>query len=239
MSGGLLYSREWPVNDSIRVVIPTVGEVLEDEDGYYRGVQMLTAQPIDFMVPLDDAGIDFTKINEWELFLTLSPALAQTDTHLLLDGIRFDRCEMMVNEQNGQILLLDTETGARFDRALLGDVADALRKIHHLEKNRRKPANEEARQFMLERARAKARRRKKRANDSELEPLITALVNTEQFKYDYEGALGLTIYQFNESVRQIIRRIDYEHRMHGVYAGTVNPKELSQNELTWLPVKQS
>lgn len=31
----LLYQREYPINDSIRIIIPTVGEIIDDEDNYY------------------------------------------------------------------------------------------------------------------------------------------------------------------------------------------------------------
>ncbi len=64
-------------------MIPTVGEVLENEDNYYSMVSMLTAMPIDMMVQLDDIGIDFTTINEWELFLLLFNSLKEQDTSLI------------------------------------------------------------------------------------------------------------------------------------------------------------
>ena len=63
---------------------------------------------------------------------------------------------------------------------------------------------------------------------------IVAMVNTEQFKYDFRGTKDLSIYQFNESVRQVIKKVDYEHKMSGVYAGTIDPKTFSQDELNWL-----
>ena len=64
--------------------------------------------------------------------------------------------------------------------------------------------------------------------------MIISVVNTEQFKYNYESVKSLTIYQFNESVYQIVRKVDYDNRMHGVYAGTIDAKELKQDDLTWL-----
>ena len=48
-------------NLSIR--IPTVGEILEDEDNYYSIVSSLTASPFQYMVQLDDMAIDYT--NGW------------------------------------------------------------------------------------------------------------------------------------------------------------------------------
>lgn len=45
----LLYQKDYPINDYIRVMIPTVGEVLENEDNYYSMVSMLTATGMYFV----------------------------------------------------------------------------------------------------------------------------------------------------------------------------------------------
>lgn len=232
-----LYKKQIAINDSISIVVPTVGEIIDNEDAYYGLVSMLTAMPIDLMVQLDDAGIDFTTLNEWELFLLLFNGIKSQDTRQIFGDLDLSKFKMAVNEQNGTIILLDDEHDIRIDRAIQAQIANVLRKIHHLEKNTRKPANEEAKKFMIERARAKQRRNRNRKEDSQLETLIIAMVNAEQYKYDFESTRGLSIFQFNESVRQVINKVDYEHRMYGVYTGTINAKELSQDELNWLKHK--
>lgn len=233
----LLYKQEYAINEHIKIQIPTVGEVLDNEDDYYTMVTMLTAMPVDMMVQLDDIGVDFTAINEYELFLILFNALKDKDTSLIFGELDLKPFRSAVNPQNNMIVLRNKETGVVIDRGIQGQIASVLRKIHNLKRNNRKPANQEAREYMLQRAREKMRRRSKRMNDSQLEELIVAMVNTEQFHYGFEGTRELSIYQFNESVRQVIKKIDYDNRMHGVYAGTVNAKELSQDDLNWLTHK--
>lgn len=233
----LLYKQEYAINEHIRIQIPTVGEVLDNEDDYYTMVTMLTAMPVDMMVQLDDIGVDFTAINEYELFLILFNALKDKDASLIFGELDLKPFRSAVNPQNNTIVLRNKETGVVIDRGIQGQIASVLRKIHNLKRNNRKPANQEAREYMLQRAREKMRRRSKRVNDSQLEELIVAMVNTEQFHYGFEGTRELSIYQFNESVRQVIKKIDYDNRMHGVYAGTVNAKELSQDDLNWLTHK--
>ena len=210
---------------------------MDNEDDYYTMVTMLTAMPVDMMVQLDDIGVDFTAINEYELFLILFNALKDKDTSLIFGELDLKPFRSAVNPQNNTIVLRNKETGVVIDRGIQGQIASVLRKIHNLKRNNRKPANQEAREYMLQRAREKMRRRSKRMNDSQLEELIVAMVNTEQFHYGFEGTRELSIYQFNESVRQVIKKIDYDNRMHGVYAGTVNAKELSQDDLNWLTHK--
>ena len=230
----LLYQREYKINDSISIVIPSVGEIMENEDDYYTIISTLTAMPIDLMVQLDDLGIDFTKCSEYELFLIMSAGLKAMDTSLVFGDLDFSEFESSVDLTTGKVVLKNPNTGIVIDRAVQSQIASVLRKIHHLEKNRRKAGNEEAKEYMIKRAREKAKRNRNRKHFSQLEQLIVAMVNTEQFKYGYEEVKNLSIYQFNESVRQIIKKTDYDNKMYGIYAGTVNPKDMSQKDLNWL-----
>ena len=230
----LLYKNFYPINDFIGIYVPTIEEILQSEDEYYNLVAMLTAMPIDLMVILDDAGIDFTKINEYELFLLLFEGIKSQDTHLIFGNLDLSGFHLAQNKQNGLMVLIDEQNGIMIDRAIHGQISSVLRKIHHLQKDRRKPANPEAREFLIKRARDKMRRKKNRIEESQLESLIIAMVNTEQYKYDFESTKKLSIYQFNESVRQIIKKVDYDNKMYGVYTGTINAKELSQKDLNWL-----
>lgn len=38
----------------------------------------------------------------------------------------------------------------------------------------------------------------------------------------------------NNNYRQIIKKVEFNNKMYGVYAGTVDTKKLSQDELNWL-----
>ncbi len=229
-----LYKREIQITDEIKVHIPTVGEVLDQEDEYYGLVSMFTAMPIDMMAQLDDAGIDFSTINEWELFLILFNVLKDRDTSLVFEGLDLRSFQPAVNPQNNNIILASKESGIKIDRLLHSQISSVLRKINHLERNIKKPANGEAREYMIRRAKEKMRRQSRRNTDSQLESLIVAMVNTEQYHYGFEGTRELSIYQFNESVRQVIKKVDYDNKMRGVYAGTVSAKDLSQDDLNWL-----
>lgn len=233
----LLYQRQFRINDSISVTIPTVGQVIDDEDSYYGLVSILTAMPIDLIAQLDDAGIDFTSVNSYDIFLMMFNGLKTQDTSLVFGDLDLSKFQIAMNEQNGNVVLVDPEKDIVIDRLIHSKIADVLRRIHNLDKNRRKPANEEAKEYMLKRAREKYNRHKNKKEESQLESLIVSMVNTEQFKYNFDTVRDLSIYQFNESVRQIIKKVDYEHRMSGVYAGTISVKDLSHDDLNWLSHK--
>ena len=99
--------------------------------------------------------------------------------------------------------MVDESSGVVIDRAIHAQIAGALRKIHHLEKDNRKPANGEAKEYMIERTRKKMRRQRNRETTSQLEELIVELVNTEQNQKGFEGTRDLSIYQFYESERHL------------------------------------
>ena len=232
--GSLLYRSEVPVTDKITILIPKVGDVIDREDDYYAEVSMLTAMPVDYMVQLDDIGIMYDEINEYDLLFILWNSLLEADTGMVFKDIDLRLFQMAVHTETGQPVLYDEENDIVIDRVVHTKIATVLREIHHLERNNKKPGNDEARKYLIERARKKQKRNRKRKQQSQLGQLITAMVNTEEFKYGYEGTRELTIYQFNESVRQIQHKVDYNNIMHGVYAGTVDPKGVSQDSLNWL-----
>jgi hypothetical protein len=233
----LLYKKSYPVTDRISIEIPTVGEILDDEDSYYSMVSIITAAPCDMMVQLDDLGIDFTAINEYDLFLILFNLLRSQDTSMIFGDLDLTIFKTAINHQNDMVVLKNDENDIVIDRAIHGKICDAIRKIHHLEKSSRKPANEAAKKFLIERERIKMNRRKGRVESSQLEDMIISLINTEQFNYGFDGVQGLTIYQFTQSVHQIIKKIDFDNKMRAVYAGTIKASDLNQKDLNWLTNK--
>lgn len=231
----LLIARSVPITDFLSIYIPTVGEILSSDDReYYQMVTTLTSSPYDLMVQLDDMGIDYEQITDFELFMLLFQSLQNKDLSLIFPGLDPSLLKPAKNNENGQIVLWDAENRIVIDELIYNEICDALRKIHFTEKPKYKAGNKEAKEFLIERTRLKQKRQAKKPYRSFLEDLVVAMVNTEEFKYNYEQTMDLTIYQFNASVRQIQRKINYNHVMSGCYFGTVDIKKIDQRELNWL-----
>ena len=235
----LLYADRYDINDKIHICIPTVGEVLANEDKYYEVVYSIIATPYDLMVQLDDNGIDFTKINAFELFCLLFGHLRELDTSMVFGDLDLKKFNIAVNNQNGNYVLRDEENDITIDRAIHGQVCACLRKILNIPKTEKQPGNEEGRIYMLQKARKKAnRKRKKVQSESQIEDMIIALVNTPEFPYDYESVKDISIYQFYASLKQIIHKVKFDKTMIGVYAGTVAFKDLDMDERSWIMTNQ-
>ena len=68
----LLRISDYEINDKISVHVPTVNEIFDFGDQkYYSIVQTLIATPFDLMVELDDIGIDYESITNYQLFLLM------------------------------------------------------------------------------------------------------------------------------------------------------------------------
>lgn len=230
----LLYADRYNINDKIYVRVPTVGEVLDNEDKYFEIVYTIIATPYDLMVQLDDNGIDFTKISSFELFCLLFGHLKELDTSLVFGDLDLSKFNVAMNTQNGNYVLRDEENDITIDRAIHGQICACLRKLLNIPKTEKLPGNEEGRIYMLEKARKKAKRKKKKQPDSQIEDLIVALVNTAEFPYDYMSVKDISIYQFYSSLKQITHKVKFDKTMIGVYAGTVSFDKLNMDERSWI-----
>lgn len=273
---------------NLTLKIPTVGEILDDEKTYYSITSSLTASPFQYMVQLDDMGIDYTSIDEWELFrmlflnycnqelvykmkikeleiemkkhLTTSDDYLQCknqieilntkiqengfniifkDFHLTseVDGKLIGFNEYQYNNSD-EIVLFNPATQVEINRLIYNDLTDAIRKINLFEKVKYKPGNESAKKYLLEKERKKQKRNAKKPYEPYLEKLVIALVNTEEFPYNYETCMDLSIYKFNQSFKQIQHKISFNNTMVGVYAGTVDTSKMSNKDiLSWIASK--
>ena len=234
----LLKMSSVEITPKLSVRIPTVGEILEDEKSYYTLINSLTATPFQYMVQLDDMGIDFTTINDYQLFLLIFPSFAKTDMSILFGDIDFSDIEVGTNPQNDSTILYSKNNNIIIDEFVYSEIAKTIRKINGLQRENRKPGNDEAKEFRINLERKKQKRNARKPYDPYLEKMVVALVNRPEFKYNYEQVEDLSIYQFNKSFEQIKTSINFENTMIGVYAGTVDTSKLKDKScLSWLPIK--
>ena len=174
------------------------------------------------MVQLDDMGIDYTTINDYELFIMLFQILAKSDLSILFGDLNLSDIGWYKNNKNNSIVLYSSKNDVIIDELVYSKIVKYIRKINNLKRENRKPGNEEAKQFRIKLERKKQKRNARKPYEPYLEKMVIALVNRPEFKYNYEQTNDLTIYQFNKSFEQINTSINFENTMIGVYAGTVD-----------------
>ena len=223
-------------NTKLSIRIPTVGEILDDEFTYYSIISSLTATPYQYMVQLDDMGVDFTTITDYQLFVMLFSIYTRSDLSMVFGNLNTSNFEI---RQNGSLqYLYDPDNNLEINEKIYYDIVSTIRKINLLERVNYKPGNESARKYLLEKERKKQKRSAAKKQVPYLEKLVIALVNTSEFPYDYDSCMDLSIYKLHQSFKQIQHKIAFDNTMVGVYAGTVDTSRLSNKDiLSWIPSK--
>ncbi len=238
-SRSLLLQTQVDLAPGIAIRIPTVGEILQNERLYYQTTYSLTATPFQNMVQLDDLGIDFTTISEWQLFIQTFLAYAHSGD--LLDYVFADLQTqgfgIYQDPQIAALYLSNPDTGVQIHESTYLQIVELIRKINLYEHITARPANETARQYLIEKERKRLKRLAKKPPEPYLEQMVIALVNTAEFPYDYESCMHLSIYAFNQSFKQIQHKINYDNTMIGIYAGTLNARDMKdKSALSWIQI---
>lgn len=238
-SRSLLLQTQVDLAPGIAIRIPTVGEILQNERLYYQTTYSLTATPFQNMVQLDDLGIDFTTISEWQLFIQTFLAYAHSGD--LLDYVFADLQTqgfgIYQDPQTAALYLSNPDTGVQIHESTYLQIVELIRKINLYEHITARPANEIARQYLIEKERKRLKRLAKKPPEPYLEQMVIALVNTAEFPYDYESCMHLSIYAFNQSFKQIQHKINYDNTMIGIYAGTLNARDMKdKSALSWIQI---
>lgn len=230
---GLLYADSIPITKNINIRIPTVGEILANEDEFDEIVSCVVATPYELMVPLADAGIEFDKVSHFDVFCMLFPKLQEKNVSTLFGDTDFSEYRYAINTGTNEGMWVNEKNDSRIDRVIHSQMCSVIRKILHLTVNDKKPGNDEARRYMLERARRKSKRRRKEKS-SQLESYIVAMVNSKDFKYDYSSVRDISIFQFYSSLQQITHRIQFDNTMIGCYTGSIKFDDVSEQNKTWI-----
>lgn len=75
-----------PINNNIIINQPTLSEITEfGEKQYFNAIYTLTSSPADFKWQLWDIGIDYTKVDDYELFVCFTSQLLASQKKILLE----------------------------------------------------------------------------------------------------------------------------------------------------------
>lgn len=238
----LFRGKDFVFNNYITIRQATLDEICDfGEQDYYSVVHMLCSTPSDYKVfLLDECGVDYEELDDFTFFSRfIAPSLTQDMISCVFGG-GLDLSDFSLARDNltGNNVLYDEINDRRIDESMYTVITEYVRRVHGFERRDDKPGNERTKQYLLNKERKLLLRHKDEPFKSILVPLISALVNCEQFKYDHKSVWSLNIYAFMDSVRRIQKYKNYNQVIQGYYAGTVDGKKLNFDDLDWLaPLK--
>ena len=229
----LYFGDDYVINDYIKITQPTIGQIVNyGESAYFSTVYSLTAIPSDMKSQLWDMGLDWMEVDDFELFMMLVQTLTPDRTHILFGDLDFSKLKPYRNNQNGDIVLADKETGIVIDKMIYLRIVNYLRKLHNITPKVEKAANKMTKKVLIEEDRQKILLAKDKPFKSYLLPLISAIKVKQGYTKDYVRNMGL--YEFFDDVSraQIIDQAN--HLLNGAYCGMADLKKVPKQDFNWM-----
>lgn len=234
----ILFSSSFRITDYISVRHSTLGDVINSgEKRYYHTLQLLTAIPSDEKYLLHKNGIDWMEISDLEFFSMMVKSIPKEDVAIFLPGIDFSRFEMY-KTPDGDCRFSDKDAGITFDFYSHKRMLDCLCAIHRIKKKVEKAGNAYTKEVLIEDDKerhqlAAAKAELDKGDNSALGSLISALVNRDGFKYDYQTVMDMRYGQFMDAAARLQLIVATDQLVQGIYAGNVDPNKIDKKRLDW------
>ena len=233
--------KSYYINDYISVKQPKLGKIKKyGERKYFNMVHTLCSVGADLKWQLDDIGIDYTKISDYELFYSiLARGFSNEDTKILFgDVLDFSQMRIVHDDdidENVMIQYLDDGNQIRIDKYIYSSIVNILRKMHKIKRNDEVPGNEMTRQILIADAREEYEDNKNKPSKSYLLPLISTMVNSEGFKRDDTTVFDMKIRAFMDSVSRVSKIKNAELLLQSGYSGFgIDLKKIDKEALNYM-----
>lgn len=177
-------------------------------------------------------GLDWCEVEDFELFMMLVQTLTPDRTSILFGDLDFSKLKPFRNNQNGDIVLADKETGLIIDKMIYLRIVSYLRKAFNITPKVEKAANKMTKKILIDEDRAKIEFNKDKPFKSYLLPLISSVKVKQGYTKDYVLNMGYVEFMNDVARLQMIHNAD--HLLSGVYAGTIDLKKIDKKSLNWM-----
>lgn len=231
--------KDFVVSKHIILHQATLNEICDyGERDYYSMIYNFTATPQSLKVQLWDMGIDYTEITSYQLFYQLLYKMySQEKTSIIFGDLDFSQFQVMQRKDDESILLYQEIDGESviIDEYTYNVIVDYLCKSHFIERDLKMPMTKSAKMILIEDAREEMEMNKNKEYHSTLKNLVSAMINSEGFKYNHSQVWDMKINAFMDSVKRIGKIKNAQLLLQSGYSGFgVNLKEINNKQLDWL-----
>lgn len=223
--------------DGIVLLQPTLREIKEYGEGeFFSTFWTLCSSPWDIPASLDDMGIDFMEITEWELFQGLLTGCSVEQTSLFfgdLDFTKFTPLSRMKEDGTEEIVLCNSD-GVILDDEAHQAMVSYIGTMIGFQHSGKKAGNKITKKLMIDDDRKRKEKDKDKKFESVLFDGILSMVNTEECKYDFHTIFDLTLYQYMKSFTQIQGKKAACALTQGSMSGFMDTSQIDKLEFQWV-----
>lgn len=187
--------------------------------------------PFDMIAQLDKAGIDFTKITNYQLFAAMLQSIPQNESKILFGDTDFTKYQQ-ITTGNGFVLTYENSV---ISESVYNTISNYLRKINNLAPPQYKEVgNEYTKQKMIEYAYDDLQLSKRKQYKSTLSTLISRATNHPYFKYKLDEVWGMKVFSFYDALNSIHIIEHSNHLYTGAYSGCLDFSKTNKKDFNWL-----
>jgi hypothetical protein len=256
-----------PITNYVSFKHPTIQEVLEldkehlglhSEEYYYSMIGIFLTDPYQFMVYLDDKGIDYETVTPYQVFVMRFKDRMKIyeEYHkynpnedikeAILNDIYFRTFKFFFGVEKIAIAQLsETETAVvsgdlfLFDEESYNYIFDFIKSMNGIpEIDKIYPEDEWAKQILIEDERERLKKQAKKAdednsNKDRLGNLISAVTWACNGGVTPFNRNQLHMYDLIDGLHRTNKLLNYNHTTTGIYSGCVDQKKINLKELHW------
>lgn len=231
----MYFGEPYHVNDKITIYQPTIGQICEwGEKEYYSMIYTLTCIPSDMKSQLDDIGINYMEISDFELFIILSRELTPEQTSIILGDLNLSKFMPCKNKVNDEMCLYNIENDIVIDRFTYFKMVNYIRKLHGIKPKIQHAANETTRKILIKLDRERIKKAKDKPYKSQLKELISAMMRYPGFKYKKNELKECGLYEFMDTVQGAQIYVATTSLLSGMYSGMVDTSKINKKEFNWM-----
>lgn len=233
----LYLSEDIKIANGIVLKCPKIRDVAEyGESAYFSMVQTLCATPSSMMVALDDMGLNYMKVKDFELFMMLCQSMKPEATHLILGDLDLSKFKPHKVGDTEEIILVHEDTKNDEHPIIINSIIHEvlttyIRKMHNFKKEVKKAGNEITRKQLIRLARQDAEIAKNKPHESFLRPVISAVKCRMGYTMDYVKDMG--IFEIMDDLARLNIIVNADAALNGMFSGFVDTKKMDKTVLNW------
>lgn len=246
----MFFGFPYQLTNEIIINQPLVRDIVEfGEDKFWGFVTRFAGNPTSMRLPLWDAGIDWNKITEYELFSSLVRTFKPEETKIFfgeeIDFTKFVPITVPITEEGKEeeteeterpkteiVLINEARPEIQINEELYTKMIRFIRMSTGYDPKVEKAKGKITKQSIIDEERmnqriAEMKRKKEPLYGSFFLPLFSFCLNYSGFKYKKSELLDMTIFEFMDSVKRILNIEGVRSLMAGMYSGFMDTSKLN------------
>ena len=221
------------INEKISVRQPTIREIiLNDEELYFSTVNALCSTSSNMKYQMFTMGLDWEKIEDWEMAIMLWPTMSQEKTRLIFGDLDLTKFTPRENKQNGNIVLYDSTSDIVIDEAIYLRIVEYLRKVHGFTRAHDRSKNAFAHEMAIEMDKEEIEKNKNKEHKSFLYPIISSLKGRQG--YTKQQILDMQMFEVTDEIGRLQIIVQADATLNGAHCGMVDAKKIPKDSFNWM-----